>query len=233
MTKSKRRLGTDLGALLGISNENLEDGSFVNEVDNLTELPIELLQPGKYQPRSIISDEKIAELSESIKQHGIMQPLVVRKLDLESYEIIAGERRWRACQKIGIDSVPVIVKEVTDQQAIAMSLIENIQREDLNVVEEAKALIRLQNEFQLTQQEVADMVSKPRSTVTNLMRIIGLENSVLKHLELSKIEMGHAKCLLGLSVELQRQACEKILASNLTVRQTETLVKKILMFQFV
>ena len=103
MTKSKKRLGTDLGALLGISNENLEDGSFVNEVDNLTELPIELLQPGKYQPRSIISDEKIAELSESIKQHGIMQPLVVRKLDLESYEIIAGERRWRACQKIGID----------------------------------------------------------------------------------------------------------------------------------
>ena len=227
MTKSKKRLGTDLGALLGISNENLEDGSFVNEVDNLTELPIELLQPGKYQPRSVISDEKIAELSESIKQHGIMQPLVVRKLDLESYEIIAGERRWRACQKIGIDSVPVIVKEVTDQQAIAMSLIENIQREDLNVVEEAKALIRLQNEFQLTQQEVADMVSKPRSTVTNLMRIIGLENTVLKHLELSTIEMGHAKCLLGLSVELQRQACEKILASNLTVRQTETLVKKI------
>ena len=105
MTKSKKRLGTDLGALLGISNENLEDGSFVNEVDNLTELPIELLQPGKYQPRSIISDEKIAELSESIKQHGIMQPLVaVRKLDLDSYEIIAGERRWRACQKIGIDT---------------------------------------------------------------------------------------------------------------------------------
>ena len=114
MTKSKKRLGTDLGALLGISNENLEDGNFVNEVDNLTELPIELLEPGKYQPRSIISDEKIAELSESIKQHGIMQPLVVRKLDLESYEIIAGERRWRAARLASLTEVPVVIHQLND-----------------------------------------------------------------------------------------------------------------------
>ena len=183
------------------------------------------MTPGRYQPRRKLDPARIDELAKSIEQHGVMQPLVLRKIDEDLFEIVAGERRWRACQQIGLDKVPALLKDLTDEQTLAMSLIENIQREDLNVVEEGRALIRLQEEFKLTQQQVAQVVSKPRSTVTNLIRLIALEGEVLSHLEDGEIELGHAKCLLGLTGLKQVTACKKIIESNLTVRQTEVLVK--------
>ena len=183
------------------------------------------MTPGRYQPRRKLDPARIDELAKSIEQHGVMQPLVLRKIDEDLFEIVAGERRWRACQQIGLDKVPALLKDLTDEQTLAMSLIENIQREDLNVVEEGRALIRLQEEFNLTQQQVAQVVSKPRSSVTNLIRLIALEGEVLSYLEDGEIELGHAKCLLGLTGLKQVAACKKIIESNLTVRQTEVLVK--------
>ena len=161
----------------------------------LRQLPVELLQRGKYQPRRDINAQALEELANSIRTQGIMQPLVVRQLADEQYEIIAGERRWRAAQQAGLDTVPVIIREVSDEAAIAMALIENIQREDLNAMEESLALQRLQQEFQLTQQQVADAVGKSRSAVTNLMRLTSLELDVQKLLERGDLELGHAKCL--------------------------------------
>ena len=220
MTKSRKSLGTDLSALLGVAND---DAQF--DTEELINIPIKFLTPGRYQPRRKLDPSKIDELAKSIEQHGVMQPLVLRKIDEDLFEIVAGERRWRACQQIGLEKVPALLKDLTDEQTLAMSLIENIQREDLNVVEEGRALIRLQEEFNLTQQQVAQVVSKPRSTVTNLIRLIALEGEVLSYLEDGEIELGHAKCLLGLTGLKQVAACKKIIESNLTVRQTEVLVK--------
>ena len=220
MTKSRKSLGTDLSALLGVAND---DAQF--DTEELINIPIKFLTPGRYQPRRKLDPSKIDELAKSIEQHGVMQPLVLRKIDEDLFEIVAGERRWRACQQIGLDKVPALLKDLTDEQTLAMSLIENIQREDLNVVEEGRALIRLQEEFNLTQQQVAQVVSKPRSTVTNLIRLIALEDEVLSYLEDGEIELGHAKCLLGLTGLKQLAACKKIIETNLTVRQTELLVK--------
>ena len=220
MTKSRKSLGTDLSALLGVANDNAQF-----DTEELLNIPIKFLAPGRYQPRRKLDPARIDELAKSIEQHGVMQPLVLRKIDEDLFEIVAGERRWRACQQIGLDKVPALLKDLTDEQTLAMSLIENIQREDLNVVEEGRALIRLQEEFNLTQQQVAQVVSKPRSTVTNLIRLIALEGEVLSYLEDGEIELGHAKCLLGLTGLKQVAACKKIIESNLTVRQTEVLVK--------
>ena len=220
MTKSRKSLGTDLSALLGIANDNAQF-----DAEELIKIPIKFLTPGRYQPRRKLDPARIDELAKSIEQHGVMQPLVLRKIDEDLFEIVAGERRWRACQQIGLDKVPALLKDLTDEQTLAMSLIENIQREDLNVVEEGRALIRLQEEFNLTQQQVAQVVSKPRSSVTNLIRLIALEDEALSYLEDGEIELGHAKCLLGLTGLKQVAACKKIIESNLTVRQTEVLVK--------
>ena len=220
MTKSRKSLGTDLSALLGVANDNAQF-----DTEELLNIPIKFLAPGRYQPRRKLDPARIDELAKSIEQHGVMQPLVLRKIDEDLFEIVAGERRWRACQQIGLDKVPALLKDLTDEQTLAMSLIENIQREDLNVVEEGRALIRLQEEFNLTQQQVAQVVSKPRSTVTNLIRLIALEGEVLSYLEDGEIELGHAKCLLGLTGLKQLAACKKIIETNLTVRQTELLVK--------
>ena len=220
MTKSRKSLGTDLSALLGVAND---DAQF--DTEELINIPIKFLTPGRYQPRRKLDPSKIDELAKSIEQHGVMQPLVLRKIDEDLFEIVAGERRWRACQQIGLEKVPALLKDLTDEQTLAMSLIENIQREDLNVVEEGRALIRLQEEFNLTQQQVAQVVSKPRSTVTNLIRLLALEGEVLSYLEDGEIELGHAKCLLGLTGLKQVAACKKIIETNLTVRQTELLVK--------
>ena len=220
MTKSRKSLGTDLSALLGVANDNAQF-----DTEELINIPIKFLTPGRYQPRRKLDPVRIDELAKSIEQHGVMQPLVLRKIDEDLFEIVAGERRWRACQQIGLDKVPALLKDLTDEQTLAMSLIENIQREDLNVVEEGRALIRLQEEFNLTQQQVAQVVSKPRSTVTNLIRLIALECEVLSYLEDGEIELGHAKCLLGLTGLKQLAACKKIIETNLTVRQTELLVK--------
>ena len=220
MTKSRKSLGTDLSALLGVANDSAQF-----DTEELINIPLKFLIPGRYQPRRKLDPARIDELAKSIEQHGVMQPLVLRKVDEDLFEIVAGERRWRACQQIGLDKVPALLKDLTDEQTLAMSLIENIQREDLNVVEEGRALIRLQEEFNLTQQQVAQVVSKPRSSVTNLIRLIALEDEVLSYLEDGQIELGHAKCLLGLTGLKQVAACKKIIESNLTVRQTEVLVK--------
>ncbi|WP_226643912.1 ParB/RepB/Spo0J family partition protein [Microbulbifer variabilis] len=193
----------------------------------LKELPIEFLQRGRYQPRRDFPQESLQELADSIRAQGIMQPIVVRGVGEQSYEIIAGERRWRAAQLAGLEKVPTIVRSVSDEAAIAMALIENIQREDLNPVEEAVALKRLQDEFKLTQQEVADAVGKSRSAVTNLLRLLSLSEEVRTFLERGDLELGHAKALLGLSGATQRSAARQVVERSLTVRQTEALVRRL------
>ena len=231
MATKRQSLGKGLDALLGMTDDtNFDalDAPSSNAADGqLRQLPVELLQRGKYQPRRDINADALEELASSIRSQGIMQPLVVRQLADEQYEIIAGERRWRAAQQAGLDTVPVIVRDVSDQAAIAMALIENIQREDLNAMEESLALQRLQQEFQLTQQQVADAVGKSRSAVTNLLRLISLEQEVQKLLERGDLELGHAKCLLALDGPAQVNAARTVAGTSMTVRQTEALVKKL------
>ncbi|MGV3590694.1 MAG: ParB/RepB/Spo0J family partition protein [Gammaproteobacteria bacterium] len=193
----------------------------------LKHLAIDVIQPGKYQPRMDMRPEALEELAQSIKAQGVMQPIVVRALTSSKYEIIAGERRWRASQIAGLTTIPVIVKTVPDEAAIAMALIENIQRENLNPLEEAVALKRLQDEFQLTQQEVADAVGKSRTAVTNLLRLIGLQQEVRTFLEHGDLEMGHARALLGLPAEHQVTVARTVIAKGLSVRQTEALVRRL------
>ncbi|MBQ4839879.1 MULTISPECIES: ParB/RepB/Spo0J family partition protein [Pseudoalteromonas] len=191
----------------------------------LQRLPIEFLQRGKYQPRKDMSEQALEELANSIRAQGVLQPIVVRQLSSEQYEIIAGERRWRASQLAGLDVVPCIIKDVEDDAAVAIALIENIQREDLNAMEEAVALDRLLTEFNLTHQQVADAVGKSRTTVTNLLRLINLNDDVKILLEHGDIEMGHARCLLSLQGEAQSEAARTAVAKGLTVRETEKLVR--------
>ncbi|MCK9563250.1 MAG: ParB/RepB/Spo0J family partition protein, partial [Bacteroidales bacterium] len=219
MSGKRKGLGRGLDALLGIApgqepgsgqTETGEAGALASQDGTLRHLPIEFLQRGKYQPRRDMHPEALEELAESIRAQGIMQPIVVRPLGPDSYEIIAGERRWRAAQLAGLDTVPTLVREVADQAAIAMALIENIQREDLNPIEEAHALHRLQQEFQLTQQEVADAVGKSRASVANLMRLLGLESEVRIMLERGDIEMGHARALLALDGDHQVVAARTV-----------------------
>jgi ParB family chromosome partitioning protein len=194
--------------------------------DGLQELPVEWVQRGVYQPRRDLDPETLEELAASIRVHGIMQPIVVRSVGIDRYEIIAGERRWRAAQMAELDSVPALIKEVPDEAAIAMALIENIQREDLNAMEEAFALQRLQNEFELTQQQVADAVGKSRSAIANLLRLLQLSEAVRLMLERGDLEMGHARCLLPLDEDQQLQLAREVVAKGLSVRQTEELVRK-------
>ncbi|AQZ94107.1 ParB/RepB/Spo0J family partition protein [Halopseudomonas phragmitis] len=225
MAAKKRGLGRGLDALLGQANaarQPVED----SQDQQLKELPVDLIQRGKYQPRRDMDPQALEELAESIKAQGVMQPIVVRPIDGQRYEIIAGERRWRATQLAGLDSIPAVIREVPDEAAIAMALIENIQREDLNPIEEAMALQRLQQEFELTQQEVANAVGKSRVTVTNLLRLMALPDDVKLLLERGDIEMGHARALLGLPLEQQTQAARQVVAKGLTVRQTEALVRQ-------
>ena len=204
------------------------NGDIVERVDGeLRDLPIEFLQRGRYQPRRDFPQESLQELADSIRAQGIMQPIVVRPIGANKYEIIAGERRWRAAQLAELHKVPALVREVADEAAIAMALIENIQREDLNPVEEAVALKRLQDEFELTQQQVAEAVGKSRTAVTNLLRLLSLTDEVRTFLERGDIETGHAKALLGLAGEVQRDTARQVVDRGLTVRQTEALVRKI------
>ena len=191
----------------------------------LAHLPVELIQRGKYQPRRDMHPEALEELAESIKVQGVMQPIVVRPIGDGRYELIAGERRWRATQLAGLDKIPAVIRDVPDEAAIAMSLIENIQREDLNPIEEAMALKRLQDEFELTHQEVATAVGKSRTTITNLLRLIALTDDVKVLLERGDLEMGHARSLLTLEPNVQREIGRQIVAKGLSVRQTEALVR--------
>lgn len=223
----KRGLGEKgLGALLKGSSVNLK-AEASSEDGQLKQLPIELLQRGKYQPRRDMDPEALEELAESIRQQGVMQPIIVRSVSADKYEIIAGERRWRASQLANLDTVPALIREVKDDAAVAMSLIENIQREDLNAMEEAMALQRLQIEFELTQGEVAQAVGKSRSTVTNLLRLIQLTDEVKLMLEHGDLEMGHGRAMLSLRDEQQIQVARQVEQKSLSVRQTEALVRKI------
>ncbi|EAW32664.1 predicted transcriptional regulator [marine gamma proteobacterium HTCC2143] len=235
MAVKKRGLGRGLDALLGNNKTHADtktDQSPERAVDNadgeLRKLPVDLIQRGKYQPRRDMQPEALEELAESIKVQGVMQPIVVRSISAEKFEIIAGERRWRATQLAGLDTIPAIIRNVTDEAAIAMALIENIQREDLNAMEEALSLSRLQQEFGLTQQQVADAVGKSRSTVTNLLRLISLRDDVQRMLEHGDLELGHAKALLGLPVEHQSHAAATVVTKGMSVRQTEVLVRSLL-----
>ena len=216
-----------LGALLKGSNvEALKQSD--NDEKHLREIPVELVQRGKYQPRRDMDQAALEELAESIRQQGVMQPIVVRPVSESHFEIIAGERRWRASQLAGLDRVPAIVRDVPDEAAIAMALIENIQRENLNAMEEAIALQRLQDEFELTQAQVAEAIGKSRSTVTNLLRLMNLNNDVKLMLEHGDLEMGHGRALLALPEDQQLLAANQINAKSMSVRQTEALVRKLI-----
>lgn len=233
MTLKKRGLGKGLDALLSTSHaaSKKRDDAEQSKVDageTLLTLDVDLLQPGKYQPRKDMSPEALEELAESIKAQGVIQPIVVRKISDDKYEIIAGERRWRAAQLAKLDKVPCIVKQVADEAAVAIALIENIQREDLNAMEEAIALNRLIEEFDLTHQQIADAVGKSRATVSNLLRLNGLNEPVKRLLEYGDIEMGHARALLALQGEEQTSVARLVVAKELTVRETERLVNKVL-----
>jgi ParB family chromosome partitioning protein len=232
MATKRQSLGKGLDALLGFAEDvNASQGMGGEGTQlgdgKLQQIPVEFLQRGQYQPRRDFNADSLQELADSISSQGLIQPIVVRALDQGNYEIIAGERRWRAAQLAGVDEIPAIIREISDQATIAMALIENIQREDLNPVEESQALIRLQNEFNLTQQQVAEAVGKSRSAVTNLMRLASLQPLVQQQLERGDIELGHAKCLLALDGELQTQAARTVASEGLTVRQTEVLIKKL------
>ncbi|QJD59865.1 ParB/RepB/Spo0J family partition protein [Pseudomonas sp. gcc21] len=226
MAVKKRGLGRGLDALLG---QPLPANQEVDSQDQqLKDIPIDLIQRGKYQPRRDMDPQALEELANSIRVQGVMQPIVVRPIPGDRYEIIAGERRWRATQLAGLDAIPAVIRDVPDEAAIAMALIENIQREDLNPIEEAIALQRLQQEFELTQQQVADAVGKSRVTITNLLRLMSLADDVKLLLERGDIEMGHARALLGLPPEQQTQAARQVVAKGLTVRQAEALVRQLL-----
>jgi len=234
MSARKRGLGRGLDALLSTQSnhnanaENSEDNLSIGDVKTeLSKLPIEQLKPGKYQPRQDMSPEALEDLASSIRSQGIIQPIVVRPISNDTYEIIAGERRWRAAQLAELDLVPCIIKDVPDEAAVAIALIENIQREDLNAMEEAIALQRLQDEFELTHQEVADAVGKSRTSITNYLRLNKLEPDVKTLMEHGDLEFGHAKVLLGLSGDEQILAARKVVAKELTVRETEKLVNTI------
>ena len=238
MSVKKRGLGKSLDALLSTSNTartkqveaDKQAQPVVEEAEGeLRQLPVEFLQRGEYQPRKDMSEDALDDLASSIKTQGIIQPIIVRQLDgKDKFEIIAGERRWRAAQLAQLSEVPCLVKEVDDQSTMAMALIENIQREDLNAMEEAVALDRLINEFELTHQQVADEVGKSRTTVSNLLRLNTLNDDVKLLLERGDIDMGHARALLGLSGELQSENARVVADKSLTVRETERLVQKAL-----
>jgi len=231
MSVRKRGLGRGLDALLGVGNASQSAGNAAADgLDHqvLKEIPVDLIQRGKYQPRRDIDPESLQELAESIRAQGIMQPIVVRPISDRKYEIIAGERRWRAAQIAGLDQVPAVIRDVNDESAIAMALIENIQREDLNPIEEAVSLQRLQQEFELTQQEVADAVGKSRSTIANLLRLMSLQEDVRLLLERGDMEMGHARALLALEGMQQSQAARTVVGKGMSVRQTEALVRNLL-----
>ncbi|MGZ8097185.1 MAG: ParB/RepB/Spo0J family partition protein [Methylosarcina sp.] len=221
MVLKKRGLNRGLDALLGEAPSSTKE-----EKHQLQTLPIEFMQRGKYQPRKDIDPEKLQELADSIKVQGVIQPVVVRKIDLEKYEIVAGERRWRAAQLAGLQQIPVVIKEIDDRTAMAVALIENIQREDLNPLEEAEALRRLLDEFQMTHQQIADAVGKSRVTVTNLLRLMDLQPEVKKLVINRQLEMGHARALLALDGLKQVAIANKIVKEGLTVRASERLIKE-------
>ena len=237
MSAKKRGLGRGLDALLGASNaaqsaaDNDQPGeqaqASASEDGALKQLPVDLVQRGKYQPRKDIEPESLQELADSIKAQGVMQPIVVRPVSDRKYEIIAGERRWRATQLAGLDVIPAVVRDVSDEAAIAMALIENIQREDLNPLETAEAFHRLIKDFDLTHDDLSKKVGKDRATVTNYLRILKLPLEIKKNIAGGSLSIGHAKALLQVENQrLQKEIAARILRKGLSVRETEALCKK-------
>ncbi len=228
MAAKKRGLGRGLDALLGSASESdNEEAQSAAPGAGMAELPLDLIQRGRFQPRRDFNPESLQELADSIAAQGVVQPIVVRPVNDGRYEIIAGERRWRASQQAGLSTIPVVVRDVPDQMAMAMGLIENIQRDDLNPLEEASALHRLLNEFELTHQQIAQAVGKSRTTVTNLLRLLDLNDDVKRHIEERRLEMGHARALLGLKDQAQSDAARRVVAQGLSVRETEKLVRRL------
>jgi len=213
-------LGRGLDALLGADEAAAKD--------SLATLPVASIRPGKYQPRTRMDKEALGELAASIKSQGLMQPLLVRPVENERYELIAGERRWRAAQLAGLSEVPVVIRDVPDESALAMALIENIQREDLNPMEEAAGLQRLIDEFKMTHEQAADAVGRSRSATTNLLRLLRLAAPVQSMVMDGGLEMGHARALLTLDGARQIEAAHRVAARGLSVRETEALVQKLL-----
>ena len=221
MSAKKRGLGRGLDALLGDAAPAEPAAT-----EHTTTLPVESLQPGKYQPRTGMDPERLAELAASIRVHGVVQPVVVRRIGANRYEIIAGERRWRAAQQAGLHDIPVVLRDIPDQAAIAIALIENIQREDLNPLEEAQALKRLIDEFDLTHQDAADAVGRSRAAVSNLLRLLELAPEARRLLEAKKIDMGHARALLTLPTLLQVRLATQAAEHGWSVRELEAEARK-------
>ncbi len=240
-TAKKRGLGRGLDALLGAARDNdasagagsgaaeagTEPVTAVAPGDVVLHLSLAQVERGRYQPRREFDPDGLRELADSIVSQGVLQPIVVRPVAAGRYEIIAGERRWRACQQAGLADIPAVVREVDEQTALAIALIENIQREDLAPLEEASALQRLQEEFGLTHQQVAEAVGKSRTTVTNLLRLLELGAEAKGLLDTGRLEMGHARALLGLRDDAQTLAARQVVARGLSVRETERLVRRL------
>ena len=235
MTQKKRGLG--FNPLLGLDQSTVDAVLNTEKTDStikgtsgpsgLLQLAIEKIVPNPFQPRTRFNELELDELSDSIRQHGVMQPVVVRQT-VRGYELIAGERRWRASQRAGLAEIPALVRDLDDQQVAALALIENIQREQLTAIEQARALARMRDQFSMDQTALATMISSSRSNVANLLRLLNLSQSVQSMLEEGRLEMGHARALLPLPENMQVKTAEDVLRSQLSVRQTETLVKRLL-----
>jgi len=221
----KSKLGRGLDILLG---QSIENPAQAHTDDKLVQMQLDRLQRGQFQPRSKFDGSKLDELTQSVASQGVIQPLVVRKVAENKFEIIAGERRWRAAKQAGLGEVPVVVRDIDDQVALAIALIENIQRESLTPIEEAKALSRLIQDFKMTHEEISQVVGRSRSAVSNLLRLLKLSNAVKGLLENGNIEMGHARTLLPLPDDLQIKLAQEVVIRELSVRQTEVLVRQAL-----
>ncbi len=218
MNKEKKSLGRGLDSLLGERPERQQQG--------ILQVPLEDLVPGQYQPRNKMHKDTLEELSKSIKAQGVLQPILARKKASKGYEIVVGERRWRAAQLAGLKTIPTIVKELNNDEAAKIALIENLQREDLNAMDQARGLQRLQIEFNLSQQDLASSVGKSRPTITNLIRLTKLSPVAQEFLESGRIEMGHARALLTIEESLQKVLAEEIASKQLSVREVERLVAR-------
>jgi ParB family chromosome partitioning protein len=224
----KKALGRNLDALLGKTRAAAEQSDPGGEASALKDLPLDAIQPGRYQPRSAMNSEKLEELAESIRSQGLVQPVVVRPLARAGrYELIAGERRWRACRMAGQTAIPALVRDVPDEATLALALIENIQRENLNPLEEASALQRLIDEFELTHGQAAASVGRSRVAVSNLLRLLELDSEVRELVDQRRLDMGHARALLALDRSDQISAARQVVSLDLSVRQTEALVRRI------
>jgi len=225
--QTRRRLGRGLEALLKPSPQDDISGTSPNHDIQFKQLSVDLIQAGQYQPRSHFDTEAINELATSIKAKGVVQPIVVREIkEIGSYEVIAGERRLRATKQAGLKEIPVLIRDVTDDEALAIALIENIQRERLNALEEASAFKQLVDEFHMTHQDISDAVGRSRTSITNLLRLLSLNSEVKEFLMKGYIEMGHARALLALSGDRQTQVAKDVVNRSLSVRSTESLLRK-------